>query len=106
MMDGRSLLSFDKDVMEGWREYFLIEYWSDIIKPNVTSFAAVRSDSYLYVEYESGEREFYDLKTDPLELNNQFNCEIESCLKKINFLKKVLADLKNCRNGTCQIFEN
>jgi len=102
-MDGRSILSNDKSLQE-WRKHFLIEYWKDYIIPNVPSFVAVRSDSYLYVEYESGDREFYDLKNDPLELNNQINNE--KCLQKINFLKQILAKLKNCSNGNCQIFEN
>ena len=105
-IDGRALMSYDKDVSGGWREYFLIEYWSDSIKPNVTTFAAVRSHDYLYVEYETGETEFYDLKTDPLQLNNQFDCELEICLQKINSLKNILTKLKTCNNRSCQIFEN
>ena len=30
----------------------------------------MRTDSFLYVEYADGEREFYDLRTDPFELHN------------------------------------
>jgi hypothetical protein len=35
-----------------------------------TSYEAMRTADFLYVEYKDGEREFYDLRTDPFELHN------------------------------------
>jgi N-acetylglucosamine-6-sulfatase len=35
-----------------------------------TTYEAMRTESFLYVEYADGEREFYDLRTDPFELHN------------------------------------
>jgi arylsulfatase A-like enzyme len=35
-----------------------------------TTYEAMRTHDYLYVEYRDGEREYYDLRTDPYELHN------------------------------------
>ena len=37
---------------------------------NPNTYEAMRTRQYLYVEYTDGEREFYDLQTDPFELHN------------------------------------
>ena len=37
---------------------------------NPTTYEAMRTRAFLYVEYADGEREFYDLRTDPFELHN------------------------------------
>ena len=34
-----------------------------------TTYEAMRTDSFLYVEYADGEREFYEVRTDPFELD-------------------------------------
>ena len=34
------------------------------------TYEAMRTQSFLYVEYSDGEREFYDLRRDPFELHN------------------------------------
>ena len=36
-------------------------------------FQAVHDSRYVYVEYQNGEREFYDLQLDPLQLTNVVN---------------------------------
>lgn len=43
--------------------------WAMLEKPGV--FSAIRSLDELYVEYETGELEYYDYRTDPWELNNR-----------------------------------
>ena len=37
---------------------------------NPWTYEAIRTHQFLYVEYRDGEHEFYDLRTDPFELNN------------------------------------
>ena len=37
---------------------------------NPTTYEAMRTPTFLYVEYADGEREYYDLRTDPFELHN------------------------------------
>jgi len=80
--DGRSVVS----LLQGgappeWRHMALIEHHrpfpdpSDSDSPmphasNPTSYAAVRTESALYVEYEDGEIGFYDLLSDPDTLTN------------------------------------
>jgi N-acetylglucosamine-6-sulfatase len=52
----------------GWRTDFLIEHWEN--KVQVPAYCAVRNQQDLYVEYETGEQELYDLTADPYELTN------------------------------------
>jgi N-acetylglucosamine-6-sulfatase len=80
--DGRSLLP----VLAGttpadWRNAILVEHHGpDLyhVDPdyqrwpagNPTSYEAMRTHAYLYVEYRNGETEFYNLRADPHELHN------------------------------------
>jgi N-acetylglucosamine-6-sulfatase len=80
--DGTSLLP----VLEGqtpsdWRNAALIEHHGpdlftgdpDFQQPasgNPSTYEAMRTHDFLYVEYADGEHEFYDLATDPFELQN------------------------------------
>jgi N-acetylglucosamine-6-sulfatase len=65
---GASVLPLLAGDAAGWRTDFLIEHWEN--KVQVPAYCAVRNQQYLYVEYETGEQELYDLKTDPYELTN------------------------------------
>lgn len=60
---------------------------------------ALRTDEHLYVEYETGERELYDLGTDPHELRNVYETappELERRLKaQLDALRKCTAE--GCR---------
>ena len=64
-----------------WRDAALIEHHGpdmdsrdpdrqDRLSGDPTTYEALRTYRYLYVEYADGEREFYDLVSDPFELNN------------------------------------
>ncbi len=80
--DGHSLL----DLLHGeqvtdWRNAALVEHDGakltsadpDFQQPasgNPTTYEAMRTPDFLYVEYVDGEREFYDLRVDPYELHN------------------------------------
>jgi len=68
--DGQSLLPLLTDAAAPWRTQFLIEHEDTDNFVPVPTYCAVRSQRYLYVDYGSGEEELYDLKTDPLELQN------------------------------------
>jgi len=50
--------------------------------------------------------EFYDLKNDPYQLSNLANCTDDQCIKKIEQLNKLLDELKDCGEGSCQKIEN
>jgi N-acetylglucosamine-6-sulfatase len=67
--EGRSLMPLlrgEQDVP--WRTDFLIEHLRGA-NP-VSTYCAVRTGRHLYAEYETGERELYDLLADPFQLNN------------------------------------
>ena len=70
--------------MTDWRGAILVEHHGDDFPDpsdpdvqdegagNPTSYEALRTTSYLYVEYANGEREYHDRATDPHELTNTF----------------------------------
>jgi arylsulfatase A-like enzyme len=80
--DGHSLKRlFGGHTAPHWRNAVLVEHESpplrvkdpDYQQPasgSPTTYEAMRTGSFLYVEYADAEREFYDLRTDPFELHN------------------------------------
>ena len=65
---GASVLPLLAGDTSGWRTDFLIEHWENHVQ--VPAYCAVRNQQYLYVEYQTGEQELYDLTADPFELTN------------------------------------
>ncbi|MFL5736765.1 MAG: sulfatase [Actinomycetota bacterium] len=68
--EGESLLPLLTNASASWRTRFLIEHEDTDNFVPVPTYCAVRNQRYLYVDYQTGEEELYDLKTDPLELQN------------------------------------
>lgn len=80
--DGHSLLGLMRgEIPDDWRNAILIEHHGprpdpddpdeqDRASGNPPSYEAIRTPHFLYVEYRNGQREFYDLQTDPFELDN------------------------------------
>jgi N-acetylglucosamine-6-sulfatase len=78
--NGHSLLPLWRgEKVTGWGNAALIEHRSPlltVLDPDFqqpasgqpTTYKAMRTPYYLYVEYADGEREFYDLRTDPFQL--------------------------------------
>jgi N-acetylglucosamine-6-sulfatase len=80
--DGAGLLGLIHGEIPGdWRNVILVEHHGP--KPdrddpdeqgrssgNPPSYEAMRTSHFLYVEYRDGQREFYDLRSDPYELDN------------------------------------
>ena len=64
-IDGRSLLPLLNDTADTWRDFILLESWARM------PYAAVHTGRYVYAETDSGERQFYDLQTDPYQQDNQ-----------------------------------
>jgi arylsulfatase A-like enzyme len=65
---------------------------------------AIRTDDWVYVEHGTGERELYDLRDDPFQLESRhadlaFADEIED-------LSAWLATLANCNGDACRAAEN
>jgi arylsulfatase A-like enzyme len=70
--DGRSLVPFLYGLSAPWRHAFLVEYLGkDLLhKGGPPPYTAVQTRRSLYVEYQNGWRELYDLRRDPWEMNN------------------------------------
>ncbi|HTM10022.1 MAG TPA: sulfatase-like hydrolase/transferase [Verrucomicrobiae bacterium] len=70
---------------------------------NPPSYEAIRSRSFLYVEYEDGDKEHYDLAADPNELHNNFTA-LSAGVKKA--LHETLTAAAKCHDAkSCQAAE-
>jgi N-acetylglucosamine-6-sulfatase len=82
-VDGNSLVELlhGQRLHEAWRKEILVEHHGPDLGPtdpdlptrgagNPSSYEALRTPTSLYVEYVTGEREYYNLRTDPFELRN------------------------------------
>jgi arylsulfatase A-like enzyme len=78
-VDGRSLVPLltNSAQVSGWRESIFAELphidntwpW----KSTPPSYQLMRTQKFKYIEYETGEREYYDLVNDPNEMENLYN---------------------------------
>ena len=66
--EGSSVLPVLRGEDQSWRHDFLVEHMAG--RNPVPTYCAVRSESAMYVRYETGEEELYDLAADPFELSN------------------------------------
>jgi N-acetylglucosamine-6-sulfatase len=80
--DGHSLMPLlNGSTPTDWRNAILVEHhgpdlyaddpdYQSIPAGSPTTYEAMRTPDFLYVEYRDGEREYYDLQNDPFELHN------------------------------------
>ena len=109
-VDGRALVSvLHGTVPADWRDAVLIEHHhpetpngdpdrQTQLSGNPPSYEALRLADGLYVEYGDGEREWYDLQTDPDELDNRYG---ELSRAERAALHERLATLTSCRGAGC-----
>ena len=107
--DGHSLLPlFGGSTPTTWRNAALIEHHGPDLRTddpdfqpppsgNPNSYEAMRTPDFLYVEYKDGEREFYDLRTDPFELHN---LAPTMTLLQLFQLHQELLTLERCQGAT------
>jgi N-acetylglucosamine-6-sulfatase len=106
--DGTSLLPLLHGTpVAGWRNAVLIEHHHPMpsrtdpdaqssVSGNPPSYEAMRTKDFLYVEYIDGEREFYDLRTDPYELHN---LAAGLSFAQLNALHAELLGLQDCHGA-------
>jgi N-acetylglucosamine-6-sulfatase len=106
--DGHTLLPLLRGKhRRGWRNAVLIEHHGpdlagfdpDFQQPasgSPRTYEAMRTPQFLYVEYDDGEREFYDLPRDPLELHNIVGTLTRSERRELH---RELRALKRCHGG-------
>jgi N-acetylglucosamine-6-sulfatase len=108
--DGHNLLPlFHGRTPADWRNAALIEHHAPLITTldpdfqqptsgRPTTYEAMRTHGYLYVEYADGEVEFYDLRRDPFELHNVAG---SLSLQELSQLHAELAAMRRCRGRGC-----
>jgi N-acetylglucosamine-6-sulfatase len=96
-MDGRSLVPLLRDPTRTWGRVVLLEARN---APKAVSYAGVRTDRYKYVEYETGERELYDLAVDPDELENRAGDPAVATVERE--LADTLEQLRACVGRACR----
>lgn len=110
-IDGRSLAPFLRGSNGAdWRTGILTESLgeSDPGDPDFEAFKppkfeALRTERYLYVEYEDGSRELFDHATDPYEINNAIGEANPALLEK---LSAQLAALVACTGPSCRVADS
>ena len=115
-----------------WRDAYLIEHWKEVdqvdrtgapLEPgdldqggvttpvraskaslsNIPEYHAVRTTRYLYVEYVTGERELYDLRSDPYELHDIVTTASPVLVHE---LAEEVAALRTCKAASCRSAED
>jgi N-acetylglucosamine-6-sulfatase len=112
VVDGRSLKPLlTTSPPPSWRSAFLVEHRSAPEEyPYVRSipdYDAIRTARYSYVAYATGERELYDLNTDPTELTNIYDPDspiVSDLHARLNALKSCAG--RNMSAGSCKTAEN
>jgi arylsulfatase A-like enzyme len=106
-VDGRSLVPLLHGEHPRWRELALIEHrrppqdphdpdYQTGLEGNPPSYEAIRSPSWIYVRYFTGDREYYDIARDPYELHNLGPSLSPARVKVLN---KLLDQLSTCHGA-------
>jgi N-acetylglucosamine-6-sulfatase len=94
-MDGRSLIPLMQNPSLHWQRDILLEGNTG----NAVAYEGIRTSRYVYIEYRTGDRELYDLKKDPYELNSlQNDPRYQSVLVD---LQTRLYALEHCSGSSC-----
>jgi arylsulfatase A-like enzyme len=107
-VDGRSLVPlFHGQTPADWRTATLVEHHGPTRDPadpdrpgvrsgNPPSYAAIRTRTDLYVEYETGEREYHNLIADPHELHNTYSSLTR---EQQTALSQAVKAIRNCHDA-------
>jgi N-acetylglucosamine-6-sulfatase len=96
-VDGRSFAPLlTTTPPSSWRTAFLQEGWGE--ESATPTNTGVRTRRYMFVEYESGERELYDLALDPYQLESKPQAGNEQLYTTLG---NRLAKLRTCAAATC-----
>ena len=119
-VDGRSflqLLEATAPKSSEWRHAFLVEHKNDLAPtahdeqlplpqraqvPNIPTYQAMRTGNYTYVEYETGEKELYNINLDRYQLHNLASTAAPALLQQ--FAAR-LSELRTCKADSCRAIE-
>jgi N-acetylglucosamine-6-sulfatase len=94
--DGRSLFPLLRDRGLAWGRELLVEGAPGY---QAVAYAAVRNDRFVYAEHDNGERELYDLRRDPHQLENAIGVRRYAAVEAR--LAERLAALSACTGRGC-----
>jgi N-acetylglucosamine-6-sulfatase len=97
-VDGRSMLPI-LDGVGPWRHVGLIEASPPYDARQPPAYQGLRAEDYTYVEYATGEKEYYNLSADPDQLENRYEALTDE--RKAE-LAAHLDALKRCRGSACR----
>ncbi|WP_327590016.1 sulfatase [Nonomuraea sp. NBC_00507] len=103
--EGRSLVPLLRGRSPGeWRKNVLVEFTRPTNRASakqtpVPAYQALRTDRYTYVRYDTGERQLYDLQTDPYQLRNLAGSADPALLADLD---KRLAGMVACSGVSCR----
>jgi N-acetylglucosamine-6-sulfatase len=96
--DGRSLSPLlSGSSPDAWRGVLLIEHF---VGPN---WAGLRTPRYSYIEHKDGDRELYDMRADPHQLDNVYESADDALLEELHARLEALRD---CAGAECRVLEN
>jgi arylsulfatase A-like enzyme len=101
-VDGRSFVDLLRHPGVPWRDDLLIEGFErdlDVTDPYGDAYAALRTDSLLYVEWDGGEVELYDMTADAYQLRSLHATTEPEDLAE---LSRRLAELRSCSGAGCR----
>jgi N-acetylglucosamine-6-sulfatase len=99
-MDGVSLLPIAQDAGSYAGRDIVLEAGPSTVDGPMT-FTGLRTARYKYIEYATGERELYDLRADPFELDNLDGDPSVAAVERI--LAEELAEVRDCSGGGCEV---
>ena len=111
-VDGRSFLPLlqNQAIDDGhgpWRQTVLLEFWrgSDAVPNPRLKWAGLRTSQLKYVEWTAGDgdREFYDLWSDPFEMSSRHN---EMTADDVRVYTRAVNALQACGGTTCRAAES
>ena len=104
-VDGRSfvpfLLASDQQPVD-WRKALLIETGALDRESPVIAYRGIHAENFIYLEYESGEIEYYDLIADPFQMDNLANTLDTQTLSTLHTW---LEELMACQAESCRAAE-
>lgn len=95
--DGRSLFELLNGTSTSWRTQILIENLAE--NQRLPKLYGVVDHRYKYIEYQTSEKELYDLASDPYETNSLYRSVTKAL---IDSLKVKLDALKSCHGDSCR----
>jgi N-acetylglucosamine-6-sulfatase len=98
--DGRYFMVLLRGEDPAWRSAVLLEAAGGGVPP---SYAGVRTETHKYVEYQIGEKELYDLRSDPYESESLHESAGSSLVQR---LKAKLNALSYCTGEGCREAED